>query len=124
VSQPTEFSYRITDADTAAALGSGDVPVLGTPRVLALVEAATVTALRDRLPLERTSVGVEVTLRHSAPSRVGETVQVRASEQGTEGSRITDGSRVSFAVEVRNEDGRVVAEGTVVRAIAARSRFL
>jgi len=39
----------VTTADTAEALGSGDVPVLGTPRVLALAEAATVAALDGRL---------------------------------------------------------------------------
>jgi fluoroacetyl-CoA thioesterase len=112
-----EFSYVVAEADTAVALGSGDVSVLGTPRVLALVEAATVAVLRDRLQPDRTSVGVEISLRHLAPSRVGETVQVRARQQDG------DDRRVTFGVEVRNPEGGILAEGTVTRAIAARSRF-
>ncbi len=47
----------VTDRDTAVAVGSGDVDVLASPRVLALAEAAAVAALRGALPPERTSVG-------------------------------------------------------------------
>jgi fluoroacetyl-CoA thioesterase len=112
-----EFAYVVTDADTAEALGSGDVAVLGTPRVLALVESATVALLRERLPADRTSVGVDVALRHRAPSLVGETVLVRAEQQSG------DDRRVTFEVEVRDPDGRVLADGIVTRAVAERSRF-
>src|SRR5690349_20865533 len=107
----------VTDADTAQALGSGDVPVLGTPRVLALLEAATVEVLRDRLDPGRTSVGVEVELRHDAPSRVGDRVQVRARRRPGEGSRVT------FDVDLRDPDDRVLASGVVVRVVTGRARF-
>ena len=63
----------VTDADTAQTLGSGDVPVLGTPRVLALAEAATVLATTSRLPTGTTTVGTAVTLRHLAPTPIGGT---------------------------------------------------
>jgi predicted thioesterase len=115
--QGAEFSYVVTEADTAQALGSGDVPVLGTPRVLALLEAATVAALRDRLEPARTSVGVQVELRHDAPSRVGDTVQVRARRRPGEGSRVT------FDVDLRDQQDRVLASGVVVRVVTARERF-
>ena len=39
------FSHTVTEADTALAAGSGDVPVLATPKVLALVERASVEAV-------------------------------------------------------------------------------
>ena len=49
--------YEVTDADTAAALGSGDVPVLGTPRLIAWMEAATVQAAAALLRPGQTTVG-------------------------------------------------------------------
>jgi len=64
--------------DTAAALGSGDVPVLGTPRLLALAEAATVRALDGALPPGQTSVGTSVRLEHTAASPVGMRITVTA----------------------------------------------
>ncbi|MGH3666365.1 MAG: thioesterase family protein, partial [Egibacteraceae bacterium] len=60
-------STTVTDDDTAAALRSGEVPVLGTPRVVALVEQAAIAALDSALPPERTSVGAWVALEHLAP---------------------------------------------------------
>ena len=58
-------------ADLASALGSGDVAVLGTPRLVALAEAATVAALAGVLDPGRTSVGTRVDLRHLAPTVEG-----------------------------------------------------
>lgn len=104
-------------ADTAVALGSGDLPVLGTPRLLALCEAATLRVLDGRLADSVTSVGVAVHLEHRAPSHPGATVTARATLESIQGRRLR------FRVEVI--DGpRLVATGTVERAIVDRSRFL
>jgi fluoroacetyl-CoA thioesterase len=65
------FQYTVTEADTAAALGSGEVPVLATPRVLALAERATVAAVADALAAGATTVGTRVELDHLAPARSG-----------------------------------------------------
>src|SRR3954452_21749033 len=64
----------VTDADTAQALGSGDVPVLGTPRVLALAEAATVAATARQLPVGLTTVGVRAEVEHRARPPLGRRV--------------------------------------------------
>jgi fluoroacetyl-CoA thioesterase len=64
----------VTEADTAIAVGSGDVPVLGTPRLLALAEAATVAAAAPHLEPGRTSVGTQVSLDHRRASPVGSLV--------------------------------------------------
>ncbi|WP_310913611.1 thioesterase family protein [Lipingzhangella rawalii] len=106
----------VTHADTARALGSGDVLVLGTPRVLSLVEAATVAAVSERLPEERTSVGTDVALAHTAPSPVG--ARVVATAELTEVS----GRHLTFTVEL-SQDGSRVAHGTVQRAVVSRQRF-
>jgi predicted thioesterase len=107
---------HVTPADTATALGSGDVDVLGTPRVVALAEAATVAAVRSALDPAETTVGTRVELDHLRPSRVG--ALVRADAELVD----VDGRRLIFAVEVI-EDGAVVARGTVVRARVQRDRF-
>src|SRR3954468_22469345 len=85
----------VTDADTAQAVGSGDVPVLGTPRVLALIEAATVGATANRVPPGATTVGIRVELDHRLATAVGRTVVAEA--------RLTkaDGRRLTFEVTVR-----------------------
>jgi predicted thioesterase len=103
-------------ADTARALGSGDVDVLGTPRVLALLEAATVAAVAVALDVDSTTVGSRVELDHLAPTAVG--VAVRAEAVLAQ----VDGRRLTFSATLV-EDGRVVARGTVVRALVPRSRF-
>src|SRR5215207_9056339 len=104
----------VTDADTAAALGSGDVPVLATPRVLALAEQATVAAVAGAIEPGWTTVGTRVELRHLRPSFVGARVTAEATLD------VVDGDRLRFGVRVVSDD-RVVAEGTVTRAVADRS---
>ncbi|HSK26831.1 MAG TPA: hotdog domain-containing protein, partial [Jiangellales bacterium] len=113
-------SHLVADEDTAAAVGSGDVPVLATPRLLALAEAATVAALAGALRPGQTSVGTRVELQHLLPSPVGTRVDVRAVV------RAVDGRLVSFEVtaEHPHPDGRVVGHGRVTRVVVERDRFL
>jgi predicted thioesterase len=106
----------VGSADTAVALGSGEVEMLGTPRVLALVEAATVAAVAGALDRGDTSVGSRVELDHLAPSRVGAAVRAEAVLAEVAGRRLT------FAVTVE-QDGRVVARGAVTRVVVARDLF-
>lgn len=91
------LDHLVGEADTAPVLGSGDVPVLGTPRVLALLEAASLVALEGALGPGETSVGAELSLRHLAPSRVGELVNARAELLGREGSRLYFAVRLTQA---------------------------
>jgi fluoroacetyl-CoA thioesterase len=109
-------SLVVSDADTAIALGSGDVPVLGTPRVVALCEAATVAALRGKLADGETSVGSRVELDHLRPSYDGATVTASATLDAV------DGRRLDFRVEVAEGDA-VVARGRVVRVVVDAERF-
>ena len=109
-------SLTVSEADLATALGSGDVPVLATPAVLALCEAATVAAIAELLDEGSTSVGAHVELDHVAPSRVGAAIEAHAHV--TE----VDRRRVTFRVEAR-EGEDLIARGQVVRYIVDRSRF-
>jgi len=112
-----EVNVAVTDDDTAIALGSGDVPVLGTPRVIALVEEASIKALEGRLQAGCTSVGMRVQLDHLAPTAVGHKVRAEATLKDVEGRRLT------FAVAVHDERG-LVAAGKVTRVIVDVERFL
>jgi predicted thioesterase len=107
----------VTDADTAQAMGSGDVPVLGTPRVLALAEAATVAATAARLAPGSTTVGTRVELEHTAPSPVGATVTATATLAKV------DGRRLLFEVKI-TAGQQTVAEARVERTLVDRQRFL
>ena len=110
--------HTVTDADTATVLGSGDVPVLGTPRLVALAEAATVAALAGRLDGGQTSVGTRVELDHLAATAVGGTVVVRAELSAV------DGRSLRFAITAVDGSGTTVGRGTLVRAVVDRVRFL
>ncbi|MEO3887374.1 hotdog domain-containing protein [Nonomuraea sp. B5E05] len=103
--------------DTAKSVGSGDVPVLATPRLLALAEAATVRAVERHLAPGQTSVGTRVELEHVAASPLGTRVQL-----GVELTRV-DGRRLIFAFEAHDEHS-VVGKGTIERVLVDRARFL
>lgn len=111
------FAYVVTDADTAVALGSGDVPVLATPRVVALAERATCAAVAAHLDADLTTVGTRVEVDHLVPTPVGGTVTVEAVLEGIDGRRLVFGVRVSDAE-------RTVATGAVARVLVTRERFL
>ena len=106
----------VSEQDTAIALGSGDVNVLGTPCVLALAEQAAVTAIRGALPADRTSVGTWAEVFHNAPTRVGAEVHVEARLTSVEGSKL------DFSILV-TEDGEQVARVEHRRAVVDRARF-
>ncbi|MEV4577866.1 thioesterase family protein [Nonomuraea jabiensis] len=104
-------------SDTAKKVGSGDVPVLATPRLLALAEAATVQAVEKHLAPGETSVGTRVELEHLAASPLGTHVQV-----GVELTEV-DGRRLVFAFEAHDKHA-VVGRGTIERVVVDRAKFL
>lgn len=120
-------SFTVTTEDTAQALGSGDLPVLGTPRLLAWCEAVTCAVLEESLVATQASVGTRVQLDHLAASPVGATVQVTATVA------YVDGRLVRFEVVAQDHEAtdlaelaaaRVVAHGEVTRIVVNRARFL
>jgi predicted thioesterase len=107
----------VTEDDTAVALGSGDVPVLGTPRLLALCEEATVAAVAGSLEEGRTTVGTRVEMYHLAPVPVGVVVVAEARLENVEGHLLR------FSVAARSGD-LLIAEGAVHRAVVDKRRFI
>jgi predicted thioesterase len=112
-----KLELKVTDADTAIAFGSGDVPVLATPRIVALMEETCVLVLAKRLAHTETSVGMRIQLDHLQPTAVGSSVTAEATLERIEGRRLT------FTVTV-TDDGGLVAAGRVTRVVVDRERFL
>ena len=109
-------THTVTDDDTAVALGSGDLPVLATPRLLAWCEEASCATLG--LDDASTSVGTKVELEHIAAAVVGTDVTATA----TVVSR--DDRIVQFKIVAHDQDGTVLASGELQRVVVDRERFL
>jgi fluoroacetyl-CoA thioesterase len=118
VAESATLTFEVGEGDTAAALGSGDLPVLGTPRLLAWAEAATCAALAPSVDAGRTSVGTRVTLEHRAASPLGATVSVTATVAHR------DGRLVRFEVVAVDGDDQVVGHGEVTRVVVDAERFM
>ncbi|TVR33632.1 MAG: thioesterase [Nitriliruptor sp.] len=108
---------EVGDEHTAAALGSGDVPVLGTPALLMLAERACVAAIAEDLPMDETSVGTWAEVEHLQATPVGRTVCARATLIGHHGRRL------EFNVVVE-EAGETIARIRHRRVLVDRNRFL
>jgi predicted thioesterase len=110
--QRASVSAVVADADTAISAGSGDVPVLATPRLLALAEAAAVAAIAPHLAPGMTSVGTSASLEHRRASPVGAEVVVEA--ELTE----VDGRRLMFSFIARESAHRPGGDGEGARSAA------
>jgi predicted thioesterase len=104
-------------ADTARALRSGTVDVLGTPRLIALCEEASCRAIAAALADGATTVGLKVGLDHLQPSPIGERIVAEAVLTKVEGRRLT------FSVSASDSRG-LVAAGRVLRVIVDVERFM
>ena len=112
-----EISRVVTDSDTAAAYGSGLVPVLSTPHLIALMESAAQSVIEPYLSASQTAVGTHVDMRHLAATPVG--MQVRVKAELVE----VDGRRLRFRIEAWDGVERV-GEADHERFIIDRARFL
>lgn len=111
------LELTVSEDDTAIAAGSGDVPVLSTPRVVTLVEQAAVAAVHPVLEPGCSTVCVRVQIEHISPTPVGATVTAEAHLEKIEGRRLI------FHVSARDERG-LVAAGKVTRVLVEVERFL
>ena len=110
-------TVQVNEANTAATLGSGDMEVFATPAMVALMENAAMKAVAPSLPEGSTTVGALMNTTHIKPSGMGETVKATAVLEEVEGRKLT--------FSVKAEDGKgVIGEGTHVRYIVDRARFL
>ena len=107
----------VTEAVTAIQVGSGDMPVLATPMMMALMENAAMLAVRAQLPEGCTTVGGHIESSHLRPSRIGDVVTAVA-----EVTKV-DGKKIFFKVAAYCGEN-LLGEGTHLRFIVDRKRFL
>ena len=112
-----ESRLVVGNPDTARSLRSGSVDVLGTPRLVALFEEATVDAVEGCLDDGLTTVGMRVQVDHLQPTPVGAEVFAEAYLEKIEGRRIT------FTVTA-SDSGGLVAAGKVTRVVVDVNRFM
>ena len=111
-----EATQIVTEQETAAKLGSGLVDAYSTPSLVSLMENASVAAIEGFMSDGQTTVGVEVSVRHLAPTPVGMHVKALAVLEGIRGNRL------KFKVEAWDEKERI-GEGLHTRVIIDIPRF-
>lgn len=109
----------VTPERTAAAVGSGLLPVYGTPFMTALMENAAQSAIAPFLEEGRVSVGTHLDVFHNAPTPVGMTVHAEAEVLSVS----ENGKMIDFAVRAWDDAGPI-GEGKHTRAIIHNERFL
>ena len=107
----------VTEANTAAAVGSGLVPVFATPYMIALMENAAVNAVQTGLEPGQGTVGTRLEVTHDAATPVGMKVWAEAELTAVEGKKLT------FAVRAFDEAGPI-GGGVHERFIITVDRFL
>jgi len=112
-----ESFHIIAPEDTAIAQGSGQLEVLATPRLVALMENAAMQTVAPSLSPEETTVGGMISITHLAPSAVGAEIVATAVLEKIDGRKLT------FTVTAREGDKRI-GEGTHERFIVNKERFL
>jgi fluoroacetyl-CoA thioesterase len=110
-------SLVVGTGDTAPAMRSGTVEVLGTPRLIALCEEAAGLALANSLPETHTTVGVRVQFDHLAPVRPGSELTAEAVLERVEGRRLV------FTISASDASG-LVGAGRLTRVLVETEAFL
>lgn len=107
----------VTESVTARVVGSGDLPVLATPIMMALMENAAMLAVYEELPEGCTTVGGFIESTHLKPSKVGD--KVRAVAEVVK----VDGKKIEFKVAAYSGD-TILGEGTHIRYVVEREKFM
>ena len=95
----------------AVAMGSGDLPVLATPAMVAFMENAALSAVEDQLPEGNTTVGAMIQTTHLKPTALGDTVLE------------VEGRKLTFSVVASDSQGKI-GEGTHIRYVVDRNKFM
>lgn len=110
-------SETVNERNTASAVASGGMPTFATPSMIALMERASVNAIRSYLDEDQESVGTLINVTHIAPTPVGRRVKADAEVVAVHGRKITFKVRASDPVEM-------IGEGIHERMFVDRERFI
>ena len=113
-----EKSFKVTHADTAQMVGSGNLHVLSTPIMIAWMENTAMTLIFDTLPKGYSSVGTQIHVNHLKASAVDDLVTCTATITAVEGRKIT------FDIKCHNEEGQLLGGATHERFIVNSEHFM
>lgn len=108
---------EVTSAMTAKTMGSGDMEVLATPAMVALMENAAMLAAADDMEEGNTTVGISINTTHVKASKVGARITVTANLVNIDGRKLT------FDIEASDENG-LIGKATHERFVVNREKFL
>lgn len=109
--------FLVKNEDTALAFGSGDLPVLATPRLIAMLENTAKEMPLELLKDDETTVGIEMNLKHLKATAVGKEVVCFA--------KLTEIKKSILFFEIKATVGEdVIATGTHIRAIVNKQLFM
>lgn len=117
--QTAQVVRNVSESDTAQAVGSGDLAVLGTPVLLAWLEAATIEVCGATEA--ETTVGTRIAVDHIRPSAVGTEITALAKVAEVDGRMVTFKVK---ATQLHHGEEVLVAQGVITRAVVGRERFL
>lgn len=109
---------EVTQDKLAENIGSGDMPVLATPAMMALMENAAMLAVAPYLPEGSSTVGGQISSSHLRPTAPGKKVSAQAELVSVEGRKL------KFRISAYDEEGNLLGEGEHLRFIVERERFL
>lgn len=107
----------VNENDTALILGSGDLKVLATPRLIALMENAAMNAVSNFIKKTETTVGGQIDVIHKKPTPIGESIEAMAVLTKIEGNKLT------FSIIAKDSDS-IIGEGVHVRYVVDREKFM
>lgn len=117
MNQTIEKQFVVKESETAKAAGSGDLPILSTPHMIAYMENTAKTLMQQSLKEDDTSVGMEIHVSHLAPTALKKTVIVKA-EQTVQNEKI-----YTYNIEAYVENN-LIGKATHKRAIVNKDKFM
>lgn len=112
-----EKHFVVKEMETAQSAGSGDLPILSTPHMIAYMENTAKTLMQQSLKEGDTSVGMEINVKHLAPTLLDKKVTVKA-EQTNQSKNI-----YTYRIEAYVEDN-LIGKATHKRAIVNEDKFM
>ena len=113
-----KFQHTVSADDTTSSVGSGDLEVLATPRLITWCENAAFQVCQQQIDADHTTVGTMIKIEHVKGTPVGAEITVLCAEP------INDGRRLVCHVVVKDSEGEEVARGEVHRTVVDPHRFL
>ena len=114
----SKFNHTVTEGDTALSVGTGELDVLSTPRLMTWCETASFKVCSAAIGADRTTVGTKVVFEHTRGSAVGADITIECAEP------FNDGRRLVCSVTVKDAEGEEVGRGEFARAIVDPDRFM